>query len=772
MFRRWFVIMTCIALSISGAGSGQEDVLKARPIPLNQVRLLEGPFKHAMELDGAYLLRLDADRLLSRFRENAGLPGKAKCYGGWESQKISGHTLGHYLSACSMMYAASGDDRYNERVTYIVDELAVCQEARGDGFIGGMPDIDQALKEIAAGDIRAQSFDLNGLRVPWYNLHKLFAGLLDAHKFSRNKKALDIVEKLADWAIALTENLDGDQFQLMLTCEHGGMNESLAELYSRMDKAKYLNLSRRFHHKEILDPLAMGKDILPGLHANTQVPKIIGVARRYQLAGNQEDRYIAEFFWDRVVKHHSYVIGGHSDDEHFGPPDQLNDRLSWESTETCNTYNMLKLTRLIFGWEPSVEKADFYERALYNHILASQNPDDGMMTYGVPLKPGYYKRYCTPFDSFWCCTGTGIENHVKYGDSIYFEGENSLYVNLFIPSEMDWRGKGVTVRQETRFPEEDTMHLSFRCEKPVEFTLLLRCPGWAADLPELSVNGEPKTVSARPGSYLALRRTWRDGDTVTFRVPMTIHLESMPDNPNRIAVLYGPIVLAGDLGPIEIEVPWVPVFVTENKALEDCIEAVPGQALTFRTKGVGKPGDVTLSPLYAMHHQRYSVYWDIFSQEQWKEQEAGVRAEQARIKALEARTVDRVRPGEQQSEVDHALAAHEGSESDNRPDGRRFRHAPNGWFSYEVAVTPDTPVELMCTYWGADSGDHIFDILIDGQVVATQILDREAPGKYFDVIYPIAESITRGKEKVTLMFRAHPDQTAGGVSGCQILRVE
>jgi DUF1680 family protein len=742
------------------------------PIPLEQVRLLDGPFKHAMDLNGDYLLRLEPDRLLSGFRENAGLEKKAERYGGWESQGVSGHTLGHYLTACSMMYAASGDARYNERVTYIVDELGACQDAREDGFIGGIPDINRVLKEIAAGDVRAKGFDLNGLWVPWYTQHKLYAGLLDAHRFSGNEKALAIVERLADFDIALTDNLNEAQFQHMLACEHGGMNESLAELYGRTGKEKYLTLSRRFHHKAVLDPLGQGVDNLPGLHANTQIPKVIGVARRYELTGNQEDRRIAEFFWDRVVNHHSYVIGGNSDGEHFGAPDKLNDRLGTHSTETCNTYNMLKLTRHLFTWTRSMKTVDYYERALYNHILASQNPDDGMMCYPVPLKPGHFKSYNTPFNSFWCCTGTGIENHVKYGDSIYFEDKNGIHVNLFIASELDWVSKGIKIRQETRFPEEDTIRLTIACKEPTSFNLVLRRPGWLAGEPEISFNDGDTfegTVTNHPEATTLLR-VWEDGDTVTVRMPMELHTEAMPDNPNRIAVMYGPIVLAGDLGAIAGETPEVPVFVTDGAALTDWLKPVPGKSLTFRTEGVGKPGDVTLSPFYAMHHRRYSVYWDVFSEAQWEEREAEIRAEEARLQALELRTVDLILPGEQQSEVDHAFAD-EGSSS-GAHGGRRWRHVPNGWFSYEIAVSPDAAMELMCTYWGSDANGRVFDILIDGEVVATQTLENGAPGQFFDVVYTIPEILTRGKEKVVLKFVAHEDKLAGGIYGCRMLRAK
>lgn len=371
--------------------------LAAQPFELSKVRLLDSPFKRAMERDGSYLLLLEPDRLLSRFRSEAGLEPKAPPYGGWEGMGVAGHSLGHYLSTCSMMFASTGDERFLQRVNYIVDELEIYQRAHGDGYVAAIPDGRRVFREISQGIIRAKPFDLNGVWVPWYTLHKLFAGLLDAHRYCGNEKALQVAKHLADWAESVTANLTDDQFQQMLACEHGGMVEVLAELYARTGEERYLNLAKRFYHKAVMDPLARGVDCLPGLHGNTQVPKVIGMARLYELTGERVPyRVIAEFFWERVVKHHCYVIGGFTDGEMFGEPDRLSDRLGTNTAEVCKTYNLLKLTKQLFSWSPSVEKADYYERALYNHILASQNPDDGMMCYYVPLRAGSFKTYSTP----------------------------------------------------------------------------------------------------------------------------------------------------------------------------------------------------------------------------------------------------------------------------------------------------------------------------------------------------------------------------------------
>ena len=745
---------------------------EAMAFDLSDVRLLEGPFKKAMLLNSAYLLRIEPDRLLSWFRKEAGLKPKGEVYGGWESRGIAGHSLGHYLTACALTFASTGDVRFSERVNYIVNELELCQRAGGNGYVAAIPNGKKIFREVAAGDIRSQGFDLNGGWVPWYTLHKVFAGLLDANHYCGNTKALTVAVKLADWADATLANLSEDQFQLMLACEHGGMNESLAELYARTGNEKYLRLSRRFHHKVVLEPLARREDRLRGLHANTQIPKLIGLARRYELTEDPADKTAAEFFWDRVVHHHSYVTGGNSDGEHFGPPDKLNDRLSQNTTETCNTYNMLKLTRHLFEWHASAEYADYYERALYNHILASQNPEDGMVCYFVPLKAGARKTYSTPFDSFWCCVGSGIENHAKYGDSIYFHSNDALWVNLFIASELSWREKGVTLKQETRYPDTDTVSLTLKTRRPVTLALRLRHPAWATQGFDVLVNGRRENINSKPGSFVEIRRRWKTGDRVELKVPMSLRLESLPDNPNRAAVLYGPTVLAGELGSVDESgvagLALVPALITEDKPLAEWIKPIAGVPATFETVGVGRPGDVKLSPFFRLHRSRYAVYWDFFTAQQWVAREADYKAELERVRRLEAMTVDFAQPGEMQPERDHNMLGERTETGEH--SGRKWRHALNGgWVSFEMKVLPDKPVSLVCSYWGSETGARNFDVLVDGVKIATQSLQNDKPGQFFDVTYAIPEQLTRGKTKITVRFQAQPGNIAGGLYGLRVI---
>ena len=600
---------------------------RAPAFELADVRLLEGPFRQAQERDAKYLLRLEPDRLLHNFRVNAGLRPKAPVYGGWESQepwveiRCHGHTLGHYLSACAMMFAATGDGQFKRRSDYVVAELRECQEAGRSGLVCAFPDGEKSLRAV----VDAKRF----VGVPWYTMHKIFAGLRDAYLYTNSRAALDVLVKLSDWAVEFTRNIPEEQFQRMLDTEHGGMNEVLADVHALTGEARFLALAERFCHRRLLTPLAEARDTLDKLHSNTQIPKVIGFNRLYELTGREDYGAASRFFWRTVVGNRTFATGGNGDNEHFFPPAEFLKHLgSAKTMETCCTHNMLRLTRSLFALEPSAAYADYYERALYNSILASQDPDSGMMTYFQPVRPGYLKLYCTPTDSFWCCTGSGMENHAKYCDSVYFRGDDALYVNLFIPSTLNWKEKGLTVTQTTRFPEQDRTRLRLKVRRPSSLTLNVRHPSWC-DAVTVTVNGRRHTISRRPGGYVALKRVWRDGDTVEVRLPMSLRAEPLPGNPDVVAFLYGPIVLAGRLGR-EGLTPGADIIVNERTygdVLNDRVE-VPvlagdarevvgrikpsaGQPLTFRTEGIGRPDDVTLVPYYRIAHERYNLYWKV-----------------------------------------------------------------------------------------------------------------------------------------------------------------
>lgn len=734
------------------------------------VQITGGLFKKAMDLDAVYLLEIEPDRLLHRFRLYAGLPVKGAIYGGWEQETISGHTLGHYLSACALMYASTGDKRFKEKTDYIVAELALCQQARKTGYVGAVPNEDTVFAQVARGDIRSKGFDLNGAWVPWYTLHKVMAGLMDAYLYCDNAQALVISNKICTWIGSELKNLTGDQLQKMLDCEHGGMNEALVNMYAITGNKAYLQLSYKFHHKVVLDSLAMQKDVMQGRHSNTNIPKVIGAERRYELTGDKKDSTIADYFWHTIVNHHTYVNGGNSNYEYLGEEDKLNDRLSDNTTETCNTYNMLKLTRHLFAFNPKPAYTDFYERALYNHILASQEPDSGMMCYFVPLRMGGKKVFSDKFNSFWCCVGSGIENHAKYSEAIYSRSATGgLFVNLFIPSRLNWKEKNIRVEQVTNFPESNTTTLHISAGIPALFTMYVRNPWWAGNNVVIKINGNPTPAEKASNGYFAINRTWKNKDTVEITFGMHLYAESMPDNKNRIALFYGPVLLAGDLGAdMPDPVYGTPVLLTANHNVTEWVKAVPNKPLAFKMEGVGKPFDTELSPLYAMNRHFYSVYWDYFTKEEWVSREAAYKEEKTLQKAIEERTVDIMRLGEMQPERDHHLQSSINSYPGNAltRSGREAR--AGGFFSFDIKVRPGTPNSLLCTYFGDDT-KSAFDILVDGEKLASVEWNGGVTGKFYDKEYPIPPALIKEKTSVNIYISANAGKTAGRIFGCRIV---
>ena len=744
-------------------------LFKAIPFDIKDVRLLKGsPFRKAMDINATYLSSLDPDRLLSRWRLNAGLKPKAPVYAGWEEN--SSHMLGHYLSACATQYAASGDTRFLNKVNYVVSELAIYQHARKTGYIGGIPNEDSIWHQVISGDIRSGGFDLNGGWVPWYMLHKVWAGLIDAYIYCNNRQAKEVVVKLSDWAYANFINMPDEQFQKMMICEFGGMNESLADVYALTGNKKYLDLSYKFYDRSIMDPLAARVDKLGGRHANTQIAKMIGAQRQYELSGNKREKTIAEFFFNAVVHDHSYVNGGNSNYEYFSQKGKLSGQLSTNTSETCNSYNMLKMDKHLFSWNPSVSLADYYERALYNHILASQNPETGMFCYYVALQSGKEKIYSTAYESFWCCVGTGIENHAKYGEAIYFKGnDGSLYVNLFIPSVLNWKEKGVSIRQDTKYPEQESTTIKVDPKKASTFAIHLRYPGWAKKGVVLKVNDQVVPVNVQPGNYITISRRWKKGDSIHLTVPMQLYTEPMPDDVNKLAVMYGPLLLSGELGKEKPGALDIPVLITNDKPVSEWIKQIPNQSLSFQTVNVGRPRDINLKPFYETYDQKYIVYWDLFTEQAWLGKKAAYEAEIRRQEEIERRTIDVVRVGEQQSEKDHNFQGDNTGVGEN--DSHKFRDAPNGgWFSYDLTCDPLQPVQLICTYNGSDGGKREFDILVNGVKIARESLKSEKPKTYIDHVFNLPPELTKGKLVITIRFQALPENIAGALFGCRLVK--
>jgi hypothetical protein len=737
--------------------------VKAFAIPLNKVSLLDGLFKKAMEADATYLLTIEPDRLLADFRNHAGLKAKAEKYGGWETSGLAGHTLGHYLSACALQYTSTNDKRFLDKVNYIVDELALCQSPR-NGYLGAIPKEDSIWAEVQKGNIRSRGFDLNGAWSPWYTVHKIMAGLLDAYVYCNNEKALLIQTKFADWAEQILKDLTDEQIQKMLLCEYGGMNEVLANTYALTKNKKYLTLSYKFHDRRVLDSLAMGKDVLPGKHSNTQIPKLIGSIRCYELTGNADDKTRADFFWNTVVQHHTYAAGGNSNYEYFGSADQLSETLTESTMETCNTYNMLKLTRHLFALDPDANYFDYYENGLYNHILSSQNHDDGMMCYFVPLRMGGRKRFSNPFNTFTCCVGSGMENHVKYGEAIYAAGaDGSLYVNLFIASELSWMENNRQLKMETSLPESNKVLISLANEKPVTYTLKLRRPKWAGEATTILVNGEQENISADEKGYYNIKRRWRKGDKVAIEFSMSVYAVTMPDNKNRQAFFYGPVLLAGDLGTKEPDpVKGIPVVVSDVTDPSKWIARDANQ-FQFASLKVGQPQDISFRPFNQVKDQYYSVYFDLFSSDGWKEQQVKYEAEKSRLQEIERLTVDVLRMGEMQPERDHEFT---GDTYTGEGHGKKWRATRQaGSMSFILKVDASKENEIQLTYWGMDNRGRVFDILVDGKPFATEDLNKYKGSQFYDIRYPVPVSLTQGKEKVTITLKAAAANSVGPVYG-------
>lgn len=768
-------------------------------VPLRNVQLLDSPFLHAQNTNKEYLMALDVEKLLAPFRREAGLPFK-ETYGNWESTGLDGHMGGHYVSALALIYASTGDKEILQRLNYVVEELKKCQEKLGTGYIGGIPDSTKMWNEIAKGDIRADNFSTNERWVPWYNIHKIYAGLRDAYWYADNKDAKKMLIELSDWTIELTQNLSPEQMQTMLRTEHGGMNEIFVDVADITGNKKYLKLAEAFSHQAILQPLEKQQDQLTGLHANTQIPKVIGFKHYGDATNNEEWKNAAEFFWQTVIDKRTVAIGGNSVKEHFHDTADFAPMIhEVEGPETCNTYNMLKLTEMLYlssgeKSAPKMKYVDYYERALYNHILGSQNPTTGGFVYFTPMRPNHYRIYSQVHDGMWCCVGSGLESHSKYAEFIYARDKKAkqlpeVFINLFIPSHMEWKEQGIKLTQNTRFPDAETTTIVI--DKPARFRLQLRYPGWvAAGQLSLSVNGKKVDVTQQPGEFIALERRWKKGDKVELTLPMQSTLEKMPDGSNYFAILHGPIVLAaktqpfvnekinyfsddsrmghiasGQMCPLEA----APFLLGNSQEFIQKLKPVAGKPLTFDATGLinGKQMEhVELIPFFRLHESRYSIYWPYTTAADVEKARAKTAAdEQARL-ALQAKIIDQVAPGEQQPESDHF---YKGEQSEaGLYNGRHWRHT-RAWFSYELNDKQQEAKTLQITYAGIDAGRQ-FEIQLNGVVIA-KVESTGNAKEFFTVDYSIPqELVKKSKGKYTLKFVAAPGSVAGGIYGVRLLR--
>jgi hypothetical protein len=793
---------TCLILLFAFAAAVEAGpaVPAAHPLPKAEqdlfppgaVRLLDGPFKEMQDADHAYLLALEPDRLLAQFRVESGLEPKAKPYGGWEApakpgtvRSLAGHTAGHYLTALALMHRATDDPRLRERAESLVAGLAECQRARGDGSLVAFPFARELFADIAAGKVET----VDNYWAPFYTIHKEMAGLRDAWLLLGLAEARDVLVKMADWGGTLVAGLPDARRERLLRNEHGGMAEVLADAYAITREPRHLAAARAWSHREVLDPAADGRDALTGLHANTQVPKFIGFQRIHELDGDARFGAAARFFWQAVVADRTWVNGGNSMHEHFFDPARTAEQVTHDGgPETCNTYNMLKLTEALYRVRPDAACLEYYENALYNHILPSQapRPGAGAFVYYTPMRPGFARSYGTPFASFWCCTGTGMENHARYGAFVYTRDDRGLSVNLFVASELRWPERGLVLRQETRFPDAPESALVVVSAPAEPLRLRIRRPAWLAPGgPGVAVNGEAAPASGDSG-WVELTRAWKAGDRVTVGLAARLRVIRQKHAPAWAAVYHGPVLLAGELGADGLEDrdfigPYTPVkallpldraprlVADGDEAILTKIAPDPVRPGAWRTKGLVRPADVALAPLFRVHFQRAAICWRVATESDWEAQQRRLAEEERLERAIDARTVDRVRVGEQQPETDHNLRF-ERSSSGMGPEGRRWRHA-EGWFSYDLALPPSgTPAALRALYWGPDGG-RTFDIQVDGRTIATQKLDGSRPG-YFAVEVPLPADRVAGKEKVTVRFEAKPGSRAGGLFDLRVVKPE
>ena len=790
---KYFIIF---ALLVFGTKVGAQDKLYSDEFPISDVTLFDGPLKKARDLNIKTLLQYDCDRLLAPYRKEAGLTPKAKTYPNWDG--LDGHVGGHYLTAMAMN-AATGNDDCRQRMEYMISELQLCADANaqnhaewGKGYVGGMPNSERIWSTFKKGDFSVYFSSW----APFYNLHKMYAGLRDAWVYCGNEQAKTLFLGFCDWAIDLTAGLNNEQMENMLGNEHGGMNEVLADAYAMTQEPKYLQAAMRFSHRKLLTPMSQRQDCLDNMHANTQVPKVVGFERISELANLSHYHEAANFFWDIVTGERSLAFGGNSRREHFPSKEACMDFINdIDGPETCNTNNMLKLTEDMHRRNPEARYADYYELATFNHILSSQHPEHGGYVYFTPARPRHYRNYSAPNEAMWCCVGTGMENHSKYGQFIYTHVGNALYVNLFVASELNWREKGLTLRQETKFPYAETSRITITNGKG-QFPILVRYPGWVKPGSfSVKVNGQDVDIITGPSSYVTIERKWKKGDVIDITFPMYNSVKYLPNVPQYIALIHGPILLGMKTGTEDLAhlvaddsrfgqyasgkklpINEAPILINDNiDAIAEQLTTIDSRPLHFMLETKVVNGDTNkayeLQPFFEIHDSRYMIYWLALSEQSYKGYLDGLaKAEQER-QALEARTVDKVQPGEQQPETDHQMETDQ-SQVGNSNDVF-YRDARDGhYFSYLMQTGGQTDLSLRLKYWGVGEWKtHEFDILIDDVLVK----EVNNTGKYrisefkYET-YPVPADLLKGKQQVRVKFVAKPRRQIGEIYEVRLVK--
>ena len=784
---------TILLLVCAATGINAQDKLYPNEFPLSQITLLEGPLKHARDLNIETLLKYDCDRLMAPYRKEAGLTPKAKCYPNWDG--LDGHVGGHYLTAMAIN-AATGNEECRKRMEYIISEIAECAEANcknhpqwGVGYMGGMPNSQNIWNGFKDGDFRVYS----GSWAPFYNLHKMYAGLRDAWLYCGNEQAKSLFLQFCNWAIHITSGLSDEQMERMLGNEHGGMNEVLADAYAITHEQKYLDCAKRFSHKRLFTPMSQRQDCLDNMHANTQVPKVIGFERISELSGNEDYHVASSFFWDIVTGERSLAFGGNSRREHFPAKDACMDFINdIDGPESCNTNNMLKLTEDLHRRNPEARYADYYELATFNHILSTQHPEHGGYVYFTPARPRHYRNYSAPNEAMWCCVGTGMENHGKYGQFIYTHAGDALFVNLYAASQLDWKERGITLRQETAFPYSENSTITI-AEGKGTFNLMVRYPGWVHPGEfKVSVNGKPADIITGPSSYVSINRKWKKGDVVNINFPMHSSLRYLPNEPQYVALMHGPILLGMKTGTESMAsliaddsrfgqyaggpkqpIDKAPILINND------IASIPSQL----TPVSGKPLHFTLStrtenkiegelqPFFEIHDSRYMIYWLALTEGSYKQYIDNIAKQEQERQALEASTVDKVQPGEQQPETDHQM------ETDESYIGNTnnvfYRDARNGhYFSYLMQTDGLTNLKLRLKYWGVGEWkSHEFDIYIDNVLLRSiNNTGKYRISEFKAETYDIPATLLQDKKQVRVKFVAKPNKQIGEIYEVRLIK--
>ena len=784
---------TILLFICAATGINAQDKLYPNEFPLSQITLLEGPLKHARDLNIETLLKYDCDRLMAPYRKEAGLTPKAKCYPNWDG--LDGHVGGHYLTAMAIN-AATGNKECRKRMEYIISEIAECAEANcknhpqwGVGYMGGMPNSQNIWNGFKDGDFRVYS----GSWAPFYNLHKMYAGLRDAWLYCGNEQAKSLFLQFCNWAIHITSGLSDEQMERMLGNEHGGMNEVLADAYAITHEQKYLDCAKRFSHKRLFTPMSQRQDCLDNMHANTQVPKVIGFERISELSGNEDYHVASSFFWDIVTGERSLAFGGNSRREHFPAKDACMDFINdIDGPESCNTNNMLKLTEDLHRRNPEARYADYYELATFNHILSTQHPEHGGYVYFTPARPRHYRNYSAPNEAMWCCVGTGMENHGKYGQFIYTHVGDALFVNLYAASQLDWKERGITLRQETAFPYSENSTITI-AEGKGTFNLMVRYPGWVHPGEfKVSVNGKPAGIITGPSSYVSINRKWKKGDVININFPMHSSLRYLPNEPQYVALMHGPILLGMKTGTESMAsliaddsrfgqyaggpkqpIDKAPILINND------IASIPSQL----TPVSGKPLHFTLStrtenkiegelqPFFEIHDSRYMIYWLALTEGSYKQYIDNIAKQEQERQALEASTVDKVQPGEQQPETDHQM------ETDESYTGNTnnvfYRDARNGhYFSYLMQTDGLTNLKLRLKYWGVGEWkSHEFDIYIDDVLLRSiNNTGKYRISEFKAETYDIPATLLQDKKQVRVKFVAKPNKQIGEIYEVRLIK--